>query len=329
MTDQTTARAQRAAAVRDGSEADAVDRRVSDANPRGSDPERTTRNRQRATRRDVADEVDVDREGVGAVDRIGQGIDVFLRSVGVRQFGERVQDDFASEADFVESDDVAPRVDGQRIAASPQVARDRRPTVADRARQETAADMEFIEGDDLDAQVGAFGVEDIGVRDERRPQIQDRAAAGLASEDPFAEPDDFEVQVGERGIEAAGLTDDGALRRAGRQFESETPLTAVDPARDIQPVDDGFGLTSVAERRLTAREFEGQFDMFGSGELDPETDIRDTNGGFGLAREPARQVAAADIDRQLDSVDVSPDDITLEDTDDGGFEAVFETEVRR
>ena len=329
MSDPTTARAQRAAAVREGRADTAVDTRSE--RPEGGGQRRNvpTRDRQRATRRDVADEIDVDREGVGAVDRIRGGIDVFLRSAGVRQFGERVQDDFASEADFVEADDVAPRVDGQRIAASPRVARDRRPAVADRARRETAADMEFIEGEDLDAQVGAFGVEGIGVREERRPQIQERTAAGLASEDPFAAPDDFDVSVGERGIEAAGLTDDGALRRAGRQFESETALGAVDPARDVQPVDDGFGLTSTAERRLTAREFEGQFDLFGSGELDPETDIRDTDGGFGLAREPARQVAADDIDRQIDEVDVSPDDIELEDTDDGRFEAVFETEVRR
>ena len=103
----------------------------------------------------------------------------------------------------------------------------------------------------------------------------------------------------------------------------------VDPDRDVAQTDDGFGLATDAERQVAARQFESEFDQFDRGELDPDDDVRPIDGGFGLGEDPARQVAAADLDRQVDEVDVSPGDIELEETDDGGFEAVFETEVRR
>jgi hypothetical protein len=305
-----------------------VDRRNRDANPRGSSPETTPRKRQQTTRRDIAAELDIDREGVGSIERIG-GLDVFLRGPGPAQFDSQVREQFASEADFVESGDVDAQVNAQDIAADPQVAPDRRPAVAQRARRATADTLEYITPADLDAQVGAFGVRELGVADDRRDDVASRAAAGLASEDPYAEAGDFSVEVGDRGIKSAGLSDTGARQRAGRQFESETALGDVDPSRDIQAADGGFGLTSGAQRRLTAREFESQFSLFGSGELDPSEDIREVGGGFGLARGPAREVAAADLDRQIGEVDISPDDITLEPTDSGGFEATFETEVQR
>ncbi|MDR9382727.1 MAG: hypothetical protein RI560_13815, partial [Natronomonas sp.] len=87
--------------------------------------------------------------------------------------------------------------------------------------------------------------------------------------------------------------------------------------------------TSGAQRRLSARQFESQFDLFGTGELDPATDIRAVDGGYALAQEPAAEIAAADLDAQYDDIDITPEDINLEPTGDGGFEAVFETEVRR
>lgn len=327
MSNPTTARAQRQAAARDGRRDDAVERRVKDANPRGSDPETTTRQRQIERQREIAEEVDVDRDGVGAVDRIGQGIDVFLRSAGVRQFGTQVREDFAGEADFVQPGDVDPRVDGQRISAEPRVARNRRSDVADRARRETAAEAEFVEPDDLQADVGARGVTDLEIPDDRRPDVADRTRESLAGEDPFAEPGDFDVTVTGRGVEAAGLTDDGAQRRAGRQFESETALRSVDPFEDLRDTDDGFGLTDEAQQRQAARGFESQLELFDTGTLGSD-DVREFDDGFGLARDPARRLAAARIDEQLPDVDVSAGDIELEETP-GGFEAAFEREVRR
>ena len=287
MSDPTTGRAQRRQAVADGTATDAVDRRSDRTNPRGSVSETTPRTRQQTARRDVADDIDIVRDGVGVVDRIGEGIDVFLRSAGVRGFDENIRRDFASEADFVERGDIDSRIDAQNISADPIVARDRRDRVADRARRQ------------------------------------------FADDDPFAEPDDFDVDVDRFGIEDAGLSQMGERRRAGRQFEAETPLRSVDPERDLTRMDDGFGLDSGAQRRLSAREFESEFDMFGTGDLDPETDIRSVNGGFGLAEGPTRQMAAADIDRQLDDFSVGVDDIELRETSDGQFEAMFEREVRR
>lgn len=286
MSDPTTARAQRLQAVAEGDAATAVDRLPGNANPRGSGSETTSRERQTRSKREVADELGIDREGVGSVDRLG-GLDVFLRSPGVDEFGNDVASDFASEADFVQPADVDPNVDGDEISANPVVASGRRDDVAQRTRQ------------------------------------------ALAGDDQFARPSDFGVDVGPRGVESAGLTDSGERQRAGRFFESKTPLSEVDPAADLTPSGDGFALDTKAERRSAARGFEDNTDLFGTGELDPTTDLRETDTGFGLARDEARQVAAARIDEQVSQVDVSPSDITLTKTDSGEFEASFETEVRR
>lgn len=191
-----------------------------------------------------------------------------------------------------------------------------------------AADRPFVEADD--ALVDADPV--AGVRTRTDPDAKDdiaaRARGEVADEAAFAEPDDFEADVGPGGVESVGLTDTGARRRAGRQFEAETPLETVDPDRDVTADDDGFGLTDPAQRRVAAREFESGLEQFGRGELDPSSDIRDTNGGFGLAEGPTRQVAADQLDEQIDDTTVRPGDIELEDTGDG-FEAIFEREVRR
>ena len=364
--DATTARAQRRQAAAAGDAPDAVDRRSRRTNPRGSAAETTSRARQLATQRETAAELDIDPSGVGAIDRIGRGPETRLRSAGVSQWDRQLREQFAGEADFVTSDDVATEIDPRRITAEPQVARDRRSDVADRARRETAADMEFVQRGDLDADVTARGVTGIAVAEERRDAVADRTARGLASDDEFAEPDDFGVDVTASGIEQAALTDAGARRRAGRQFESETALDTVDPTRDVTATDDGFALAEPGQRRIAATEFEAdtplgsvdpqedvvadgdgfglaeprqrevaargfedELEQFGAGELDPTTDVRETDDGFGLAEGPARDVAAAELDRQVDEVDVSPGDIELEETDDGQFEAVFEREVER
>ena len=370
MTDPTTARAQRRQAVQDGRESDAVDRRTPRSNPGGRGSEPPSQNRQRDRRREIADELDIEREGIGAVERIA-GLDVFLRSRGEQRWGDQLRDEFAGEADFVQADDVDPQVDGQEIAADPVIADDRRPAVAqrareqtaaeadfvtdddldvevgsrgvsaleiaddrrdnvaDRARQQTAAEADFVRGDDLDVEVGRRGIESLGVADDRRDDVADRARQDFADDDPFAEPDDFDIQVGQLGIEQAGLSDDGERRRAGRQFEAETPLSSVDPFDDITEVDDGFGLADPAQRRVAAREFESELDLFDSGDLDPDDDLRETDDGFGLGRDPAREVAAQELDDQFDDFSIGPDDIELTESDDGSFEAAFEREVRR
>ena len=323
MSDPTTARAQRQAAARDGRRDDAVERRVPDANPRGSDPETTTRQRQIERQREIADEVDIGREGVGAVDRINEGLDVFLRSVGVREFGENVRRDFADEADFVEADDVDPRVDGQAITADPQIPTERRQRVARRARRGLADDDPFAQPDDFDAEVGAFGVEEARFTE---TGARRRAGRQFAAETRLDSVPADDVRATDDGFE---LAESRQRELAAFDFADRTPVETFDPERDITPADDGFGLTSEAQRRVAARGFEQQFDLFDSGALDPQTDVRDTNGGFGLGEDRAREVAAADLDDQIEEFEIGADDIDLQPTDEGGFEAIFEREVSR
>jgi len=172
--------------------------------------------------------------------------------------------------------------------------------------------------------VGARGVTGLAIASGRRDDVATRTRQGLAADDPFAQPSDFDAEVSDSGIESAGLTEQGGRRRAGRQFEAETALGSVDPSADVTETGDGYALDTGAQRRLAARSFEGDLDIFGRGELDPASDIRETGDGFGLAREPAREVGAAAIDEQLPDRAVSPDDVTLEESDTGGFEAIFE-----
>ena len=328
MSERTTARARRQRAVREGREPDGVDRLSprSDPHSRGSEPPGRTRQQDR--RREIADELDIVDVGVGAVERL-TGLDVFLRSEGQSQWGDQLRDQFATEADFVEPQDVDPRINPFEIQAEPRVASDRRSAVADRARERTAADAEFIGSDDLAVDVGRGGVESLEVAEDRRPDVAQRARRGFADDDPFAEPGDFFADVGSLGIDDAGFTDDGERRRAGRMFESETALSSVDPFDDITEADDGFGLTDPAQRRAAARGFESEFELFGSGDLDPEGDIRETDDGFGLGRDPSRQVAAQQLDEQFPDFSIGPGDIELRETDSGGFEGVFEREVSR
>ena len=318
--DPTTDRAQRRQAVASGAREtgiEAVDRR----SPGAGLTEGTSRSRQLDMQRDIAGEIGVDRGGVATTDRVG-GMNAFLRSSGTQQFAANLRSDFAGAADFVTEQDVAPNVDPQAISADPVVAPGRRDDVAERAREQTAADTQYITDDDLTAEVGPRGVSELGVAERRRDDVAARTRQGLASEDPYAAPGDFEANVTGRGIESAGLTDQGAERRASRQFEAETPLRDVEPD-DVTATDGGFGLDTAAQRRVAAREFESDLSIFGSGELDPSSDIRDTEGGFGLAEEPAREVAAAELSEQVDG-DVTPGDIELEPADGGGFEAIFE-----
>jgi hypothetical protein len=317
----TTDRARRLEAVQSGQRETAIDRADSGVRGGGRDRNVPSRNRQNRVASEIANEIGVDREGVGTVDRL-EGLDVFLRSSGTEQFAETVTEDFAAEADFVEPADVDPNVDPEAISAAPAVAPGRRDDVAARARQGTAADARYIEPQDLDAEVGPRGVASVAVAEGRRDDVAARAASGLAADAPFAEPGDFGIDVSASGITDAALTSAGERRVVARQFESQTPLADVNPTADIEAAGEGFALAQSAERRVAARRFESDIGLFESGELDPQSDLRQTDSGFSLAEGPAREVAAERLDEQVPEVSVSPGDIDLRPVDDG-FEAIF------
>jgi len=273
----TTDRARRLDAVQSGERETAIARRDSGVRGGGSDRNMPSRSRQNRAAREIADEIDVDREGIGTVDRL-EGLDVFLRSSGTEQFGEQVREEFAGEADFVQPTDVNAQVDPEAISAAPAVAPGRRDDVSARARQRTAADAAYIQAGDLNAEVGPRGVSELGVAEGRRDDVAMRAAQGLASESPFAQPGDFGIDVGASGITDAGLTDTGERRVVARQFESETPLGDVDPMADIQPAGDGFELTQDATRDLAAERLDDQFPNQTISPADIELEA--TDGGF-------------------------------------------------
>lgn len=316
--DTTTDRAQRQQAVASGDAAAAVDQ-LDAADPGAGLVPGSSRSRQVATQQRIASEIGAEPSGV-ATTATRRGMDAFLRSSGTRQFAQTLRSDFASEADFVERDDVAADIDPQAIRGSAQVAPGRRDDVAERARSETASETRFVEGDDLDVDVSGRGVTGLSIPEARRDDVAQRARRGLASEDPFADPEDFAADVTATGIESAGLTEQGAERRASEQFAAETPLNSVGPD-DVTQTDSGFVLDSEAQRRSAARQFESDIGIFESGELGAG-DVRETGSGFGLAEAPARELAASQLSDQTGET-VAPSDVELTPQDDGGFEAVF------
>ena len=204
--------------------------------------------------RDVASELDIDREGVGTVERI-RGLDVFLRSEGSQQFGQDVAADFASEADYVQPGDVAPNVDADAISASPAVAAGRRDDVAARARSQAAADDEFAQPGDFAAEVGPRGVASLGFSESGR---RNRAARALEAQTPLADVDptaDLEASG-----EGFGLDDQAARRSAARGFEDSTPLAqgALDPQADLRDTDGGFGLAAGPAREVAAERLDDE-----------------------------------------------------------------------
>jgi len=199
----------------------------------------------------------------------------------------------------------------------------------DTVASDFASEADFVEPTDVAPAVDAQAITaDPTVAQGRRDDVRQRARQGLAGDDPYAQPDDFDVEVGALGVESAGLTDTGARNRAGRQFESETALDAVDPMADVTETGDGFGLTTGAEQRRAARGFEDDLDVFGQGELGTG-DVRNIEDGFGLAEQPARELGASRLDAEFPDVDVTPSDVQLTETSTGAFEASFEAEVSR
>jgi len=318
----TTDRAQRQQAVSSGERADAVDRVSRATTPGGNGRETTSRNRQQRAARDVADQIDIERDGVGTVQRLS-GLDVFLRSSGESQFRSTLREDFAGEADFVQSEDVATEVDPEDITGSARVAQDRRDDVATRARRQTAADAEFIGRGDLAADVGPRGVADLRVREGRRDDVADRVRSDLASDNPFTRPSDFEATVTATGVEQAGFAEGGRRRAAARQFESETLLGDVDPSGDVTERENGFGLDQQAQQRAAAERFESStpFDDLGP------SDVTLSGGQAQLVESRQRELGARQLDDQLPNQTVTASDVQLEETGDG-LRAVFEEEVR-
>jgi len=336
--DRTTARAQRRQAVADGTRSDAVDRTSRRANPRGSAAETTSRGRQQQTARDVAGDIDIEREGVGTIDRIGGGMDVFLRSSGTEQFRDTVREDFAGQAEFVERDDVDPGVDPQAISAAPQVARDRRDAVAQRARDQTAADADFVRSADLTADVGARGVSGIEIAEGRRDTVGQRAREQTAADADFVEPADLSADVTARGIGGIQIADDrrdAVAQRARQEVAGDDPFAeASDFEADVGDLGvEEIGLTRQGERRRAARELDEQ---------QPDVDITPgdlerTEDGFEVEIEQEQQPSASptseplgapsedprrreqrvadDLDEQFPEIDVGTDDVTR--TDDG------------
>jgi len=237
----TTDRARRQRGVDTGARTDAVDRVPDPPDPRGRGRQSTSRSRQTSTASEIAGDLGIDRSGVGTVDRI-EGMDVFLRSSGAEQFGDVVRSDFASSADFVAPDDVEARVDADAISADPFIAPDRRGRVASRARQETAADTEFIEAADLQADVGAMGVTGLGVREDRRDDIAAReleATTALGSVDP-----DSDLRSTGDGF---GLTSDAQRRLGALQIDEQLPDVTV--TADDVTLEDGQAVFEREVRR--------------------------------------------------------------------------------
>ena len=337
--DPTTARAQRRQAVADGTRSDAVDRTSRRSNPRGSAAETTSRGRQQQAARDVAGDIDIQREGVGTIDRIGGGMDVFLRSSGAEQFRDTVREDFAGQADFVERDDVDPGVDPQAISAAPQVARDRRDSVAGRAREQTAAETDFVQASDLTADVGARGVSAIEIAEGRRDTVGQRAREQTAADADFVEAADLSADVTERGVTGIEIADDrrdAVGQRARQEVAADDPFAeASDFEADVGDLGvEEIGLTRQGERRRAARELDeqqpdvditpGDLDRTEDGfEVEIERERSPSSGSSTSeprgtsSEEPRRREerVADDLDEQFPEIDVGTDDVTR--TDNG------------
>lgn len=310
----------------------------------------------------IADQFGIDQSGVAT--RLGlSGVDQRLTRDGAEAAAGQLRDQFADEADFVDTDDVAADIDRQGLTGEAFLPEETQQEVADRAVRSTADEDEFLLDDDLTAEVGRFGVEEIRTREDRRDDIAQRTQRELAADDEFVEGDDIDVEVGEAGIEAVGFRDGAERDIASRQFEAETPLDDVggddlvdtadgfsladepqreiaaidfadetdavdqfDPQRDIRRTGDGFALADPGERRVAAQQFADEIDLFD--ELDPDDGIRRADdGSLGLSEPRARELGAAELDEEVDEIEIEPDDIDLEFADDGSFDVEFEGRI--
>ena len=151
-------------------------------------------------RQEFAGTLDLDAGMIEPVQLDDRGEEIgFVPDAGGR---ETLAERFADDRPFVEPAqalvDADPR-DGVLTRTDPEATNE----IAAAARADTAADAEFITPEDLDAEVGPGGVEDITTRPDRRDDIAERVRGDLAAEDRFANPGDFGVDVGPQGVEDA------------------------------------------------------------------------------------------------------------------------------
>ena len=252
-TDPTTDRAQRLQAVERGERATAIED-LARRRPSG-EATRSSRTRQQRAKQSVADELDVDREGIGSVERL-DGLDVFLRSEGVDQFSDDITSEFASEAEFVTQQDVDPNIDPDAISASPVVAAARRDDVAARARQQLAGDKQFTRPGDLSVDVGKRGVREAGFTEQgrrNRASRQFEAKTPLSAVDPTADLTD--------SGDGFGLDTAAKRRSAARGFEDEIGVFSqgeLQPGEDLRQTDSGFALAEDEFRRVAASRIDEQ-----------------------------------------------------------------------
>jgi len=261
-------------------ETNPVDRLPDPPDPGARGPETTSRKRQERAARDVAGELDIDREGVGTVDRI-EGLDVFLRSEGSEAFGEQVAADFASEADYVTPEDVDPNVDADDITAAPTVAQARRDDVAARARTQAAAENPFAKPGDFEANVTDRGVSALGFTDQGRRQ---RASREFAAETPL---DTVDPTADLSPVDGGGFRlDDAASRRsAARGFEDDYGAIGqgtLDPSSDLRETSGGFGLAEEPAREVAAAELDAEY---------PEVDIGPSDVSLSLGDDGAYEAS--------------------------------------
>lgn len=221
--------------------------------------------------------------------------------------------DFSSDRPFVEPTETLveadPR-DGVRTQVDPGEFDD----VAARARRQTANGREFVESDDLVAEVGAGGVNDLRFASGAQRRVAARqfeADTNLTDVDPATD-----VRSTDDGF---GLAEPAQRQLAASQLREQTPLTDVDPQTDLRTAGDGFGLDRRAQRRAAAERFES---TTGFDDLGP-TDVELANGEATLTRARQRELGARELDQQLPDQSVEPGDIELS-QDGDGLEAVFD-----
>jgi hypothetical protein len=183
---------------------------------------------------------------------------------------------FADDRPFVDTDDAAVEAD-PREGVQPRVDPARADEVAADARQEVAAADEFTEPDDLDAEVGAAGVEGVELTETGARRRSARAfEAQTALEEVDAQSD---VTAADDGF---ALTDSAARRSAARGLEDEIAAIEqgeLDPASDVRDTGSGFGLAEQPAREVAADQIDADTPDVAVGPGDVE--LQETgDGGF-------------------------------------------------
>ena len=259
-TGPTTDRAQRLQAVKGGERATAIED-LAGRRPSG-EATRSSRTRQQQTKQSVADELDVDREGIGSVERL-DGLDVFLRSEGVDQFSEELRQQASQDKQFVRPSDLATDIDPTDLTGRVTGLREgRRDNVAARRIEANSPYQSLTEGDVTPQDGGGFGVTERKQRSFTASEIA--ADTALESVDPQA---DLTPTDGGFGLDL------GAERRlVAESTEASTPLSDVDPQTGVTLVNGEPTLTDQTRKRAGAAKLDQQFPDFDIGPGDVSLD---------------------------------------------------------